>query len=118
MPLYHSGPKTPNPKTIMAQENRNTQFPAGATAAPQPQSPTPSPQSSQQSPRPCPQDCNRCGIQQQIFCSTKMLFDLSRAYQESRQQIASMEAAIAGIQAQLQSAGTDGQLSTPFIEKT
>ncbi len=107
----------------MAQENRNTQFAAGATAAPQspqqqPQSPTPSPQSNQQSPRPCPQDCNRCGIQQQIFCSTKMLFDLSRAYQEARQQMASMEAAIAGIQAQLQSAGTDGQLSTPFIEAT
>lgn len=47
-----------------------------------------------------------------------MLFDLSRAYQETRQQIASAEAAIAGIQAQLQSTGTDGQLSTPIIEAT
>ena len=47
-----------------------------------------------------------------------MLFDLSRSYQEARQQIASVEAAIAGIQAQLQSTGTDGQLSTPIIEAT
>ena len=47
-----------------------------------------------------------------------MLFDLSRSYQEARQQIASVEAAIAGIQAQLQSTGTDGQLSIPFIEKS
>ena len=47
-----------------------------------------------------------------------MLFDLSRAYQETRQQLAAVEAAVADIQAQLQPTGTDGQLSMPFIEKT
>ena len=47
-----------------------------------------------------------------------MLFDLSRSYQEARQQMASVEAAIAGIQAQLQPKEGDGQLSIPFIEKS
>ena len=74
------------------------------------------PQPAQQSHRPCPQDCNRCSISQQIFCSTKMLFDLSRSHQEARQRIAAMEAAIAEIQSQLQPKDTDTPLSTPFIE--
>ena len=108
----------------MAQESQNTQFPAGdgsavAPATPQQSAVAPQPaQSVQPTPRPCPQDCLRCSVSQQVYCSTKMLFDLSRAYQETRQQIASAEAAIAGIQAQLQSTGTDGQLSTPIIEAT
>lgn len=122
MSLYHSDQKT---KTIMAQETRQQQFSAGNGPAvaqqPPTQQPSAAPQSAQSvqpTPRPCPQDCLRCSVSQQVYCSTKMLFDLSRSYQEARQQIASVEAAIAGIQAQLQSTGTDGQLSTPIIETT
>ena len=109
----------------MAQESKTPQFSASDGSAAATQSPTQQPavapqpaQSVQPTPRPCPQDCLRCSVSQQVYCSTKMLFDLSRAYQEARQQITSVEAAIAGIQAQLQSAGTDGQLSTPIIEST
>ena len=47
-----------------------------------------------------------------------MLIDLSRAYQEARQQIAAVKAAIAGIQAQLQPKEGEAPLSTPFIEAT
>ncbi len=109
----------------MAQETRQQQFSAGDGSAVAPQSPAQQPavapqpaQGAQPTPRPCPQDCSRCSVSQQVYCSTKMLFDLSRAYQEARQQIASVKAAIAGIQAQLQPKEGEAPLSTPFIEAT
>lgn len=46
-----------------------------------------------------------------------MLFDLSRAQMEARQQIAAVEKTIADIQMQLQPRENDTQLSIPFIEK-
>lgn len=70
----------------------------------------------EQRPRPCPQNCALCSQQQQIYCASKMLFDLSRLYQELRQQIAGIESAVAHIQEQTSPAGGDGQLSVPFIE--
>ena len=51
---------------------------------------------------------------QQIYCTTKMLFDLSRAYQEQRQQIASVESAVAAIREQLKPTTATDQLSLPF----
>lgn len=70
----------------------------------------------QPKPRPCPQDCNRCGTAQQIFCCTKMLFDLSRAQMEARQQIAAVEKSIADIQMQFQPREDNLQPSLPFAE--
>lgn len=70
----------------------------------------------QPSPRPCPQDCNRCSISQQVFCCTRMLFDLSRAEAEARRQIAGVERAVADISAQLQSGGMQ-QPSVPLVEQ-
>ena len=89
-------------------ETKQNQVPAGEGPA----------VAEQPKPRPCPQDCNRCGTAQQIFCCTKMLFDLSRAQMEARQQIAAVEKSIADIQMQLQPRENDTQLSIPFIEKT
>lgn len=71
----------------------------------------------QPAPRPCPQNCALCGTQQQVYCTTKMLFDLSRAYQEARQQIAAVEKAVADIRTHLE-AKDETPLSTPVIESS
>ena len=68
----------------------------------------------QPQPRPCPQDCSKCSTPQHIFCSAKMLFDLSRAYQEQRQQSAELAKAVADIQEQLKPKEQEVQLSLPF----
>ena len=68
----------------------------------------------QPQPRPCPQDCSKCSTPQHIFCSAKMLFDLSRAYQEQRQQSAELAKAVADIQQQLKPKEQEVQLSLPF----
>ena len=54
---------------------------------------------------------------QQIFCSTKMLFDLSRAYQEQRQQLADIAKVMNELQTQLQTKADDTQLSIPFVDQ-
>jgi len=66
--------------------------------------------------RPCPQDCSKCTTPQHIFCSAKMLFDLSRAYQEQRQQTAELAKTVADIQQQLKKE-QEVQLSIPFVEQ-
>ena len=73
------------------------------------------PPSQQPQPRPCPQDCSRCSTSQHVFCSTKMLFDLSRAFQESRRQQAELALAVADIQQQLKPKEED-PLSIPVVE--
>lgn len=70
----------------------------------------------QPQPRPCPQDCSKCSTPQHIFCSAKMLFDLSRVYQEQRQQQAELVKAVADIQQQLKKE-QEVQLSLPFVDK-
>ena len=103
----------------MAQESRNPQFSAGdGSAAAQQQSPQQSVVTPAAGPRPCPQDCSRCPVSQQVYCSTKMLFDLSRAHQETSRQLAAVTAAIADIQAQLHPKDGAAPLSTPIIETT
>ena len=68
-------------------------------------------------PRPCPQDCRLCGMNQQVFCTTKMLFDMSRAMQALGEQVAAVEKAVADLQAQMQEKEQDGeQLSIPFAK--
>lgn len=74
------------------------------------------PEARQPQPRPCPQDCTKCTTSQHIFCSAKMLFDLSRAYQEQRQQTAELAKAVADIQQQLKKE-QEVQLSIPFAEQ-
>ena len=66
--------------------------------------------------RPCPQDCRRCGVSQQIFCTTKMLFDLSKTQQAISQKIEVVENTVADIQAQLQPKEQDVELAIPFAE--
>ena len=70
---------------------------------------------SQQQPqvRPCPQDCRLCPMTQQIFCSTKMLFDLSRSQQVLRDQMSELSKAVGTLQEQMKK-GDDDQLSIPF----
>ena len=64
--------------------------------------------------RPCPQDCRVCGMSQQVFCSTKMLFDMSRTMQVLGQQIAEVEKAVADLQVQMQKSESPEQLAIPF----
>ena len=66
-------------------------------------------------PRPCPQDCRKCGTSQQVFCSTKMLFDMSRAMQEGMQRLAEVEKAMADLQAKMKQEQVS-ELSIPFSE--
>jgi hypothetical protein len=106
----------------MADINNNPQSPvnggtAAVSSAASPQQatvPGGSPSGAQQQPRPCPQDCSRCSTQQHIFCSTKMIFDLSRAFQESRRQQAEIVQAVAEIQERLKPKEQEAQLSIPF----
>lgn len=105
----------------MADINNNPQSPvnggtAAVSSAASPQQatvPGGSPSEAQQ-PRPCPQDCSRCSTQQHIFCSTKMLFDLSRAFQEQRRQQAEIVQTVAEIQERLKPKEQEAQLSIPF----
>lgn len=90
---------------------------AGAAQPAQKQEGAQQPQQQQQpQARPCPQDCRLCGMNQQIFCSTQMVFNLSRAMQEARQQISLLEMAVDGIREQLQPKKEEAQLSIPFSE--
>ena len=89
----------------MAQETQN---PTEGAAQQQPQTPQP---------RPCPQDCRLCGVNQQIFCSTKMLFALSRTAQDLGQRMSVLELTLDDIKEQLQPKTVEeGQLSIPFAE--
>lgn len=111
----------------MADINNNPQSPvnggtAAVSSAASPQQATvpggsPSGAQQQPQPRPCPQDCSRCSTQQHIFCSTKMLFDLSRAFQESRRQQAELAQAVVAIQEQLKPKEQESQLSIPFTDQ-
>ena len=74
---------------------------------------TPAVQQTQQ-PRPCPQDCRKCGMNQQLYCSTQMLFNLSRAIQETRQQLSEVELAVADLKDQIQPKIAGDQFSSPF----
>jgi hypothetical protein len=86
----------------MAQE---TQQPTdGAQQAQQPQ------------PRPCPQDCRKCGMNQQLYCTTQMLFNMSRTQQETNKRLSLLELAMDDVKDQLQPKQEDGQLSIPFAE--
>lgn len=66
--------------------------------------------------RPCPQDCRQCGMNQQIYCSTQMLFNLSRAQQETSKRLSMLELAIDDIKEQVQPKQEEAQLSIPFAE--
>ena len=66
--------------------------------------------------RPCPQDCRQCGTNQQIYCSTQMLFNMSRAQQEMSKRISMLELALDDIKEQLQPKKDEVQLSIPFAE--
>ena len=57
-----------------------------------------------------------CGMNQQLFCTTKMLFDLSRAQQMLGQQVAAVEKTVADIQAQMQPKEQGEAMSIPFAE--
>ena len=70
-----------------------TQKPTEAAQAAQP--------SASQQPRPCPQDCAKCPMPQQLFCSVKMLFNLSREQREMKSQMELMAETIATLQEQL-----------------
>jgi hypothetical protein len=82
--------------------------------------PTDGVQQQQQQPqaRPCPQDCRMCPMTQQIFCATKMLFDLSRSQQVLRDQVSELSKEVGILRDQMKPKGEDGQMSIPFIEST
>lgn len=95
----------------MANETKPTED-VQHTAAPQQSQQQPQ----QPQPRPCPQDCRMCGVNQQIFCSTKMLFSLSRTVQELGQRISLLELSIDDIKEQLQPKQDEPQFTAPFSE--
>lgn len=78
--------------------------------------PTPARTETTQQPRPCPQDCRMCGINQQVFCTTKMLFDLSRSQQVLHDQIKELSDAVGILREQMPKKEDDGQLSIPFAK--
>ena len=55
-------------------------------------------------------------MNQQMYCSTQMLFNLSRAFQELHQKLSLMEMTLDDIKEQLQPKTEEEQLSIPFSE--
>lgn len=68
-------------------------------------------------PRPCPQDCTKCMMPQQIFCAVKMLFEMSRSQQQLRNQMEEMSKAVGVLQDQMKPKEAGGQLSIPFVNQ-
>ena len=96
-------------------ENKNQAAAAQADAAQDTvKSEARKPSQQEPQPRPCPQDCSRCTTPQHVFCSAKMLFDMSRVIQEQRRQQAEIVMAVAEIREQLRQKDQDVQLSLPF----
>ena len=85
--------------------------------APATQKPTETAQAAQpsasQQPRPCPQDCAKCPMPQQLFCSVKMLFNLSREQRDMKSQMELMAETIAALQEQLK---PKEQEQVPLVE--
>ena len=92
----------------MAEEVKTIGGQPAAGAAPQPGT---------VQPRPCPQDCTKCMMPQQIFCAVKMLFELSRSQQQLRNQMEEMSKAVGVLQDQMKPKEADGQLSIPFVNQ-
>ena len=67
-------------------------------------------------PRPCPQDCRQCNSAQQLFCTTKMLFDLYRSQLILRDQMKELSQTVGILKDQLQPKEQKGELSIPFTE--
>lgn len=59
-----------------------------------------------------------CPMTQQIFCATKMLFDLSRSQQVLRDQVSELTKEVGILRDQMKPKDDDGQLSIPFIKST
>jgi len=93
----------------MAEEVKTIGGQPAAGAAPQPGT---------VQPRPCPQDCTKCMMPQQIFCAVKMLFEMSRSQQQLRNQMEEMSKAVGVLQDQMKPKEADGQLSIPFVEQS
>lgn len=76
------------------------------------------PQQPQQQPqaRPCPQDCRLCGMNQQMYCATQMVFNLSRTVQDISQRLSLLELSLDDIKEQVQPKQEEAQLSIPFSE--
>lgn len=55
-------------------------------------------------------------MNQQIYCSTQMIFNMSRTVQEMRQKTALLELALDDIKEQVQPKQEEAQLSIPFAE--
>lgn len=90
----------------MAEQDNNTQQPAGAQPAAAPQ---------QRQARPCPKDCTKCGYQQHAYCAARMsfqMFDVMNGVIQrldiQSQRIADLEQRLASIQS------TEAEFSSPL----
>lgn len=72
-------------------------------------------QTTQTQERPCPHDCRRCNPGQQIYCCTKMVYDLSRSLQEVKSEIRQLKEEMNGVQTYIPTK-TD-EFITPEIEE-
>lgn len=54
----------------------------------------PAPAQAQTQARTCPHDCGKCHPWQQMYCCTKMVFDLSKSMQEIREEIGQLKAEV------------------------
>ena len=65
--------------------------------------------------RPCPQDCGKCSSWQQVYCCTKMTFNLSKVTNEARAEIAALRSEIAELRSTLPEKADE--LSTPTTQE-
>ena len=61
--------------------------------------------------KPCPQDCGKCSPWQQMYCCTKMAFDLSNSFDEMKELLNQLNSKVDALASSLPS--KTKELSTP-----
>ena len=64
--------------------------------------------------RPCPKDCEKCTPWQQMYCCTKMVFDLSKDLQSARQEVAQLKGEVTELKGMLPTQAV--KLSKPSLD--
>lgn len=94
----------------MAEQNNRQQQEAGQPRQQE------APGTHQQGPvaRPCPKDCRRCSMQQQVCCSSMLSFQMFEVMNSVIQRLDAQTQQITGLERRLQAIqGTESELSSP-----
>ena len=90
----------------MAEQDNNTQQPAGAQ---------PAAAAMQRQARPCPRDCTKCGYQQHAYCAARMSFQMFEVMNVILQRLDAQSQQIAALEQRIQALqSSEAELSSPL----